>query len=159
MKINREGDTARPPDSFSWSGRWELNPRPSAWEADALPLSYARSPEQDYTTPTAPSPTRSSAGDGRFVHDRADVEPPHLSGLIDFPLADADAVVQPAVPLVLRAKRDRRDDRPPHRRRRLVDAISLERKEDLDSLVRGDESVAIRPPYAIFAAAGMVGPD
>src|SRR2546425_3491763 len=34
--MNREGDTARPPDSFSWSGRWELNPRPSAWEAGAL---------------------------------------------------------------------------------------------------------------------------
>ena len=24
------------------SGRWDSNPRPSAWEADALPLSYAR---------------------------------------------------------------------------------------------------------------------
>src|SRR3990172_11061322 len=30
--------------SLNWSGRWDLNPRPSAWEADALPLSYARSP-------------------------------------------------------------------------------------------------------------------
>src|SRR2546425_522856 len=78
--------------------------------------------------------------------------PPH-------PPPAADVLVQPAVPLVLSAKPDRRDDRPPHRRRRLVDAISLERKEDLDSLVRGDESVAIRTPHAIFAAAGMVGPD
>ena len=25
-----------------WSGRWDSNPRPSAWEADALPLSYSR---------------------------------------------------------------------------------------------------------------------
>ena len=25
-----------------WSGRRDLNPRPSAWEADTLPLSYAR---------------------------------------------------------------------------------------------------------------------
>ena len=25
-----------------WSGRWDSNPRHSAWEADALPLSYAR---------------------------------------------------------------------------------------------------------------------
>ena len=25
-----------------WSGRWDSNPRPSAWQADALPLSYAR---------------------------------------------------------------------------------------------------------------------
>ena len=24
------------------SGRWDSNPRPSAWEADALPLSYCR---------------------------------------------------------------------------------------------------------------------
>lgn len=27
----------------NWSGRRDSNPRPSAWEADALPLSYARS--------------------------------------------------------------------------------------------------------------------
>ncbi len=27
---------------FYWSGRRDLNPRPSAWEADTLPLSYAR---------------------------------------------------------------------------------------------------------------------
>ncbi len=26
----------------SWSGRWESNPRHSAWEADVLPLNYAR---------------------------------------------------------------------------------------------------------------------
>lgn len=26
-----------------WSGRWDLNPRPSAWQADVLPLNYARS--------------------------------------------------------------------------------------------------------------------
>src|SRR6202012_5446316 len=25
-----------------WSGRWESNPRHSAWEADVLPLNYAR---------------------------------------------------------------------------------------------------------------------
>ena len=24
-----------------WSGRWGSNPRPSAWQAEALPLSYA----------------------------------------------------------------------------------------------------------------------
>ena len=24
------------------SGKWDSNPRPSAWEADALPLSYSR---------------------------------------------------------------------------------------------------------------------
>src|SRR5258706_15702509 len=27
----------------TWSGQRDLNPRPSAWEADTLPLSYARS--------------------------------------------------------------------------------------------------------------------
>ncbi len=26
----------------AWSGRWDLNPRPSAWQADVLPLNYAR---------------------------------------------------------------------------------------------------------------------
>jgi hypothetical protein len=25
-----------------WSGRWDLNPRPSRWQRDALPLSYTR---------------------------------------------------------------------------------------------------------------------
>ncbi len=25
-----------------WSGRWDLNPRPSPWQGDALPLSYSR---------------------------------------------------------------------------------------------------------------------
>ncbi len=29
-------------NSKKWSGRRDLNPRPSAWEADTLPLSYAR---------------------------------------------------------------------------------------------------------------------
>ena len=29
-------------DESQWSGQRELNPRHSAWEADALPLSYAR---------------------------------------------------------------------------------------------------------------------
>jgi hypothetical protein len=28
--------------SEGWSGRWESNPRHSAWEADVLPLNYAR---------------------------------------------------------------------------------------------------------------------
>src|SRR5580704_807910 len=28
--------------SIGWSGRWESNPRHSAWEADVLPLNYAR---------------------------------------------------------------------------------------------------------------------
>lgn len=26
----------------NWSGRWESNPRRSAWEADILPLNYSR---------------------------------------------------------------------------------------------------------------------
>jgi hypothetical protein len=32
-------------EEIHWSGRWELNPRRSAWEADILPLNYAR-PEE-----------------------------------------------------------------------------------------------------------------
>ena len=27
---------------FLWSGKRDLNPQPSAWEADTLPLSYSR---------------------------------------------------------------------------------------------------------------------
>ena len=52
--ITRPERTPRPSDQGSavagkddehlkdWSGRWDSNPRHSAWEADALPLSYAR---------------------------------------------------------------------------------------------------------------------
>src|ERR1700686_1342412 len=38
----REG-TGRKLRRLNWSGRRDLNPRPSAWEATALPLSYSRS--------------------------------------------------------------------------------------------------------------------
>ena len=38
---------------YYWSGRWGSNPRPSAWEADALPLSYARSLSDSVTNYTA----------------------------------------------------------------------------------------------------------
>src|SRR6185312_65039 len=31
------------PASVIWSGRWESNPRPTAWKAVTLPLSYSRS--------------------------------------------------------------------------------------------------------------------
>src|SRR6267378_6324356 len=34
---------ATPRGERTWSGQRDLNPRPSAWEADTLPLSYARS--------------------------------------------------------------------------------------------------------------------
>lgn len=30
--------------NHNWSGRWDLNPRPSPWQGDALPLSYSRAP-------------------------------------------------------------------------------------------------------------------
>src|SRR2546425_10092243 len=63
--------TLRPPRNF-WSGRWELNPRPSAWEADALPLSYARSLSRIILHPRRLRPRDLRRGDGRFVYDRAD---------------------------------------------------------------------------------------
>ena len=34
----------------NWSGKRDLNPRPSPWQGDALPLSYSRSPDPDPTT-------------------------------------------------------------------------------------------------------------
>ena len=45
---DREKGSVRPPIGNNsrreiWSGQRDSNPRPSAWEADALPLSYARS--------------------------------------------------------------------------------------------------------------------
>ena len=36
---------ARRPSFRNWSGRRDLNPRPSRWQRDALPLSYTRDPE------------------------------------------------------------------------------------------------------------------
>src|ERR1700731_2574008 len=47
-KLNREarwdqaGLQPKLQSSEGWSGRWESNPRHSAWEADVLPLNYAR---------------------------------------------------------------------------------------------------------------------
>ena len=32
----------KPWEPAGWSGRWDLNPQPRAWEARALPLSYGR---------------------------------------------------------------------------------------------------------------------
>ena len=34
-----------------WSGRRDLNPRPSAWQADVLPLNYARTGFQRFRLP------------------------------------------------------------------------------------------------------------
>ena len=34
---------------FLWSGKRDLNPQPSAWEADTLPLSYSRRGRKEYT--------------------------------------------------------------------------------------------------------------
>ncbi|MDI3548029.1 MAG: hypothetical protein PWR10_1681 [Halanaerobiales bacterium] len=36
MKIKKQ------PFRLSWSGKRDLNPRPSRWQRDALPLSYSR---------------------------------------------------------------------------------------------------------------------
>src|SRR4030042_728024 len=59
----------------TWSGRRGSNPRPSAWEADALPLSYSR-PRSEYTTvvrgtSSAVGPTaRAGKGSARGVGAR-----------------------------------------------------------------------------------------
>ena len=36
-----------------WSGRWDSNPRSPAWQADVLPLNYARSKSSSETLPVA----------------------------------------------------------------------------------------------------------
>ena len=38
-----------------WSGRWDSNPRLSAWEADTLPLSYARPATAGGSAPPPPA--------------------------------------------------------------------------------------------------------
>ena len=53
--------------SINWSGRWDLNPRPSRWQRDALPLSYSRAP-RGQVPPIGGPPARARilAGDGRL---------------------------------------------------------------------------------------------
>jgi hypothetical protein len=41
LRTNVSGPT-RTAQAKHWSGRWDLNPRPSRWQRDALPLSYTR---------------------------------------------------------------------------------------------------------------------
>jgi hypothetical protein len=40
--MSRRNDQAR-----FWSGKRDLNPRPSPWQGDALPLSYSRSEKME----------------------------------------------------------------------------------------------------------------
>src|SRR6266853_145010 len=66
----------------NWSGQRDLNPRPSAWEADTLPLSYARSRCNSQTERRGNGVPRSrinSARDGlghlRELRRRLQIEP------------------------------------------------------------------------------------
>ena len=43
VRVQRHGRLSRPPGIvMEWSGKRDLNPRPSPWQGDALPLSYSR---------------------------------------------------------------------------------------------------------------------
>ena len=50
----------------SWSGRWGSNPRHSAWEADVLPLNYARPPADCQRSQTCA--TRNDPAKPAIVH-------------------------------------------------------------------------------------------
>ena len=52
---------------FGWSGRWESNPRHSAWEADVLPLNYARAGSDLQRLPRLPSSPNKTLGHGCAV--------------------------------------------------------------------------------------------
>src|SRR5450755_956528 len=47
-------DCSYEPPGKEWSGRRDLNSRPSPWQGDALPLSYFRAPDQAPTRPSSP---------------------------------------------------------------------------------------------------------
>jgi hypothetical protein len=49
--LNPEGEPEASAESAGagWSGRRDLNPRPSPWQGDALPLSYSRAVLFEYT--------------------------------------------------------------------------------------------------------------
>src|SRR6202035_2206241 len=55
--------------SVGWSGRWESNPRHSAWEADVLPLNYAR--ELDVFLMFSAFSTRSLPGTAHLLRVRS----------------------------------------------------------------------------------------
>lgn len=63
-----------------WSGRWESNPRHSAWEADVLPLNYARSPPSIGGACRVGQATPKGVGGGRAASHRPAPRPAAASG-------------------------------------------------------------------------------
>ena len=54
-----------------WSGRRDSNPQPSAWQADALPLSYSRiKPIVSLSPPISLAEPRRSSGAGNGIRTR-----------------------------------------------------------------------------------------
>ncbi len=57
---------------WKWSGRWDSNPRPSAWEAEALPLSYIRERRATGTCRTPRRGTHVASRGGRTGKARSE---------------------------------------------------------------------------------------
>src|SRR5580704_12506429 len=86
-----------------WSGRWESNPRHTAWEAVVLPLNYAR---KQCTIPNPPPTGQEPSMEqsrGRLNENRAEQDPfrqhpraPDRFGTMEVPLSiTVDVLAEP----------------------------------------------------------------
>src|SRR5262249_36935277 len=64
----------------SRSGKRDLNPRPSPWQGDALPLSYSRTGTPGLLPTAAPGGQASPEGESRLWRGTLDGSPPVLGG-------------------------------------------------------------------------------
>src|SRR4029453_11239011 len=87
-----------------------------------------------------------------------DVEPPVLVLLVDLALADEEARVQPAPSRCLGGQLEPGEDRPSPRRV-LLDALAMDRDEEVVARTRGDRSPEVRRPDAILPPPRVVRPD
>ena len=91
-----------------WSGRWESNPRHTAWEAVVLPLNYAR-PGPQHSQPPAFAAREGPACPSSFHPWRAAGKHGLHPGPVDILAGDDDADAAPRVPAAfLHQRRQRR---------------------------------------------------
>src|SRR5207244_6980355 len=86
------------------------------------------------------------------AHAHVGLHPPDLSLLVDLALADHEAGVEPPVRLLFGCQLDACEDRAAPAGSSLLDALAVDRDEDLLAAKRGDETAQVRRPHAVLAA-------
>src|SRR6201997_5007136 len=76
----RSGNEGAPRGAKCWSGRWESNPRHTAWEAVVLPLNYARN-DVVFRHSAADIPTKPGRSDHAIIAARQPQARPSPTGL------------------------------------------------------------------------------